>query len=328
MTLVLSDADIRALADMDRCIDAIERVCIEEHSGSIVMPPRLNLSLDGTFLRVMPVQLGSSGILGYKTFHGSMDRGVRYLVVLCRASDGEIMALMDASYLTALRTGATSGVATRYLATPGLVSVAVIGSGLEAETNLAGVAAVRDVRSVRVFSRSAVRRETFAERVREFLHTDVEAVDTAPAAVEGVDVVVVATNSGTNGLIAYEGRWIRPGQHIVAIGATSPFLRELDEAAFDRPDRVVFDVALEQMLEDCGDVIALSEPVRAKLRSAISLADLVAAGTSERSDGEVTLFKSVGTAAQDLAAAKVLFDAAIDVGVGTEIGQLAAAKMF
>jgi alanine dehydrogenase len=277
----------------------------------------------------MPAYLGRSGLMGYKSFHGSLKEGVRYLIVLIDNASGEILALVDAAYLTALRTGATSGVATRYLSSDGAVDVGVIGSGLEAETNLAGVAAVRPVRRARVFSRSPERRKAFAERSSRTLDAEVVPVTTPQQAVAGADVVIVATNTGMNGPVAYEGAWMEPGQYVVSIGATSPFLHELDAESFTRPTHVVFDAAPSQVFEESGDLLALSDEERRRLRGAMLLPAVVAGERAPlRSPNDITLFKSVGTAAQDLAAAKAIFDVAVERGMGRNVGVIAAAKQF
>lgn len=312
---------------MARVVDVIEDVVREEHDGFVTMPPRVNVAAEGTVLRLMPAHLARSGVMGYKSFHGSLATGVRYVVVLIRVDDGEILALVDAAYLTALRTGATSGVATRHMARAGAAEVAVIGSGLEADTNLAGVAAVRPVKAVRVFSRSSERREAFARRTRESLDVDVVTATSAPEAVAGADIVVVATNTGRDGPVACRGEWLEPGQHVVSIGSTSPFLRELDPATFERADRVVFDAAPEQVFEESGDLMAVSDDVRSRLSRAPVLPAVVGEGF-DRAPAEITLFKSVGTAAQDLAAAKVVHDVAVEQGLGREIGVVADLKQF
>lgn len=327
MTLLLGGDDVRATADMARLVDAVEAVLHEEHDGLITMPPRVNVAGDGTVLRLMPAHLARSNLMGYKSFHGSLAKGVRYLIVLIRADDGEILALIDAALLTALRTGATSGVATRYLARPGAADVGVIGSGLEAETNLAGVAAVHPIRAVRVFSPNAQRRNAFARRAGESLGVDAATAGSAREAVSGADIVIVATNTGTHGPVAYQGDWIEAGQHLVSVGATSPFLRELDPACFDRADHVVFDAPPAQVFEESGDLMAVTDACRERLRCARVLPDVVARGF-DRGATDVTLFKSVGTAAQDIAAAKVVYDAAVERGIGRQTGTLADAKQF
>ena len=328
MTLWLSDADVRLAVDMGRMVETIEKVLLEEHEGSITMPPRVNLMRGDTFLRLMPAYLQDSGLMGYKTFHGSMAKGVRYLIVLIRESDGEILALVDAAYLTAARTGATSGVATRYLAPRGPAVVGLIGSGLEAQTNLAAVAAVRPVTEVRVYSRNADRREKFTRWVGDNLGLSVRAAGSAREALSDADMVVVATNTGLNGPVALQGEWLQAGQHVVSIGSTSPLLREIDPETFARADRVVFDAEPAQIFEESGDLMAAPDYLRERLRSAEILPALVAKGVIERSDSEITLFKSVGTAAQDIAAAKAVYDVALERGIGRDLGDLAAPKQF
>jgi len=268
------------------------------------------------------------GVYGYKSFHGSLAEGVRYIVVLCRQSDGEILATVDAAHLTALRTAATSGVATDYMAPPGSATVGLIGSGLEAETNLAAVAAVRPVERVVVYSRSPERRTAFAARVGVSLGVDIQPVATPVEAVRAASIVIVATNSGHGGDVAYRGEWMHPGQHVVSIGATSPFLREVDPRTFERATTVVFDAAAEQVFEESGDLMVIEGELRERLLRAATLPQLVAGGPLARSVDDITLFKSVGTAAQDIAAAMSVYETALGRGLGRDIGELAKTKLF
>jgi alanine dehydrogenase len=328
MTLSINEADVRAAVSMERIVDAVELALLEEYDGMVIMPPRSNLMRDKTFFRLMPAYLVRSGLFGYKAFHGSMEKGVRYLIVLCRESDGEILAMIDGAYLTALRTGATSGVATKYMAPEGPATVGLIGSGLEAETNLAAVASVRPVKSVRVYSRNPDRRTRFSKKSSELLGIEVSPVDSPEAAVDGAQIVLVATNTGYNGPVAYRGEWMQPGQHIVSIGATSPFLREIDPQTFSRATHVVFDTPPEQVFEESGDLIAIEGDLRDRLITANTLPTVVASGLMRRTDSDITLFKSVGTAAQDIAAAKAVYDVAIERGLGRDLGELAQPKVF
>lgn len=330
MTLLLGDDEVRAIFEMGTFIDHFEKASlVEDARGSLLMPPRQNLTTqDGVFLRVMPVVLPTVGILGLKMFHGSLERGVRYVVVVCDMVDGAVLAIVDAAYLTAARTGGTSGLATRHLAPEGAGIVGIIGSGLEAETNLAGVAAVRPVREVRVFSPRSERRERFARRASERYGVPVTAVDAPRAAVSGAEIVIVATNTGRDGAPAYRGEWIEPGQHLVSIGSTSPFLREVDTETFHRSDVVVFDTDPDQVAEESGDVIELvrQEP---SWREAVGLTSVLAGRSPGRTSADqTTLFKSVGSAAQDLVAAHCAYETALASGIGTEVADVAALKAF
>ena len=158
MTLILSARDVEPLCNMPEMVDIIERGLREEALGKAVVPPRMNLPSGDGFFRVMPAVMNDSGLMGYKVFHGSMKNGVRYLIAIYAREGERLLALMDAHYLTAARTGATTGIATKLLANPDAKTVAVIGSGLEARTNLQAVCAVRPVNSVTVFSPNPERR--------------------------------------------------------------------------------------------------------------------------------------------------------------------------
>jgi len=127
VTLVLNAQDVEPLCDMRALIEVIERGLREEARGRAVVPPRLNLPTAGGFFRVMPAVMNDSGLMGYKVFHGSMKAGVRYLIAVYAQEGERLLALMDAHYLTAARTGATTGIATKLLAKPGTKTVAVIG---------------------------------------------------------------------------------------------------------------------------------------------------------------------------------------------------------
>lgn len=328
MTLSLSEADVRAAIDMTAMIDALEDAAREEYAGELLMPPRTNLFRGGKFLRVMPAYMTGSGLMGFKCFFGSMEGGVRYMIAIIQESDGELLALVDASYLTAVRTGATSGVGTRHLAAPGHATVGLIGSGTEAETNLAAIAAVRPVDAVRVYSRSPEKRAAFAERVGAQLGLDITPTATPQEAVAGCSIVIAATNTGHDGPCAYFGEWLEPGQHVVSIGSTSPFLREIDPVTFERADVVVFDTHVEQFFEESGDLMAITDPaLRDRLLASPTLPQLVAEG-GERGPNDITLFKSAGAAVQDLVAAKSVYDIAIKSGLGRDLGDLVEPKFF
>jgi alanine dehydrogenase len=328
VTLILSDKDVRGLADMPVLVDSLEQGLRAEESGpGVIMPERMNLTLEATLLRVMPAILPAAGVLGLKFFYGSLHEGIRYAVMVCAIDSGEVLAVIDAAYLTALRTGAASGVATRHLARPDARTVGVIGSGLEAETNLAAVCAVRAVELVRVYSRDPVRRSEFARRMSERLRITVEPAAAMEQAAAGADVVVVATNTGPGGGVAFRGSVLEPGQHVVSIGSTSTFLREIDEEALLRPHLVVFDTAPAQVGRESGDVMALLAR-RPDWAPHGLLGDVLAGRLARTSRDQVTLFKSVGTAAQDLIAGLALYQAATVRGVGLLVPDLAEPKTF
>lgn len=328
MTLILGDKEVRGIADMPALVESLEQGLRAEAAGAgAILPERMNLALGPTLLRVMPAILPATGVLGLKMFYGSLEEGVRYSVMVCAIDSGEVLAVVDAANLTALRTGATSGAATRHLARPEARTAGVIGSGLEAETNLAAVCAVRPIAAVRVYSRDPGRRADFARRMSERLGIAIEPAGTPEQACAGTDVVVIATNTGRGGDVAFRGEWLEPGQHVVSIGSTATFLREIDETTFLRPDVVVFDAAPAQVGAESGDAIALLRQ-RPDWTPSGTLDDLLAGRVGRTDPGQITLFKSVGTAAQDLIAALAMYRVAMARTVGLVVPDLTEPKSF
>ncbi|MBE3556495.1 MAG: ornithine cyclodeaminase family protein [Firmicutes bacterium] len=330
MTLILSDADVRAAVDMATLVDAIERATKEEGRGQVVQPERMNLPNGEGVFRVMPVVLSESGVMGFKVFHGSPRGSWRYLVAVYDAHEGSLLALMDAHFLTALRTGAATGVATRLLARQKAHRVGVIGSGLEARTNLEAVCVVRPVDRVRVFSPNAQKRQRFAAEMAERLQVEIEAVDSPEEAVGGTDIVVVATNTtGHEAHIAYRGSWIEPGQHVNAIGSTMLGLREIDEETFRRVDLLVTDAPAEQIERESGDVAAALAANTYDRSRVVRLCELLTGQAEGRArDDQMTLYKSVGEALQDVIAGYAIYQTARARGIGTEVGDFLLPKAF
>jgi alanine dehydrogenase len=314
MTLLLDQEAVLASCDMGAIISAIERGLEEEAAGRLAMPSRMNIPMTHGILRVMPVAMNGSGLFGFKVFHTSKT-GARYIVAVYEQEGGELLALVDGDYLTAVRTGATAGVAAKHLAREGSSVVGVIGSGVEARTNLAAISAVREVEHVLVFSPREARREAFAEEIIREYGVEATAVDRPEAAVAGADVAIVATNTlNAPDPIAFRGEWMRPGLHVSSIGSTMPILRELDTDTFALAEVVVVD-APAQMEEECGDVIAA---VEAGVYGAPTPLSAVVAGEApgrETAD-QMTLFKSVGTAMQDVVAAFAVYETAKAAGQG------------
>ena len=312
MTLVLNAQDVEPLCDMRALIDVIKRGLREEALGHAVVPPRLNLQTASGFFRVMPAVMNDSGLMGYKVFHGSVRSGVRYLIAVYAQQGERLLALMDAHYLTAARTGATTGIATKLLANPKTKTVAVIGSGLEARTNLQAVCAVRPVERVTVFSPNPERRARFAARMGPELGVETRAVDSPEECVRGAEIVVVATNSfGRPDPIAYRGAWMEPGVLVDAIGSTSTFLREIDADTFQRAQWIVVDSKV-QVEEESGDVKAAVSEGKYDRAKVVDLKEvLVGKAQGRTSVQQMVLFKSVGTAVQDVMAGFVVYEEAV-----------------
>jgi ornithine cyclodeaminase/alanine dehydrogenase len=314
---------------MPEMIDIIERGLREEALGHAVVPPRLNLPSGSGFFRVMPAVMNDSGLMGYKVFHGSMKGGVRYLIAIYEREGERLLALMDAHYLTAARTGATTGIATKLLANPDAKTVAVIGSGLEARTNLQAVCAVRPVKRVTVFSPNSERREKFVARMGPELGVEMRAVNSPEECVRGAEIVVVATNSfGRPDPIAYRGAWMEPGVLVDAIGSTSTFLREIDPDTFQRAESIVVDSKI-QIEEESGDAKAAISEGKYDRAKVVDLKEvLIGKAPGRTSPKQIVLFKSVGTAVQDVMSGFAVYKEAVRQGKGVDVGEFLELKMF
>jgi len=324
MTLVLSDEDVREACEMRALVDAVERALDIEARGGVQLVPRINFGVTDGFFRLMPAVIEELDVMGFKAFDAKFPVA-RYLIALFRPSTGELDCLLDAAYLTAARTGATTGVATRAITEDdGCLELGVIGSGLEAQTNLEGVLAVRPVERVKVFSPNRERRARFAENVAERFAVDARAVD-SPSEAADAPCVIAATNTGRNGPVAVEAGWLRADGHLNTIGATAPWLREVDIDTFARAESVVLDTI--HAGAECGDILAAQEAGAWDDDRVASLPAIVAAGKRLDRRGGLTVFKSVGTAVQDLAAGLAVAAAARERGLGREL-QILSPKTF
>nr|MDT0661223.1 hypothetical protein [Micromonospora sp. DSM 115978] len=326
MTLLLDDRSVSSVLDPASLVEAIDQAIRLDATVPADVPGRVNLAGGGRFFRVMPAVVAHSGVMGLKTFFGGNGVGVRYLIVLASTETGEVLAAMDACYLTAARTAATSAVAARALgAKP--TRIGVLGSGLEAETHLRTFAAVSDIDEIKIFSPNPASRRRLADRLRDESGLPVVPATTAADACAGVDHVITATNTGYGGPIACESGWLRPGLHISAIGSTHRDLRELDTAVFRRAGNLVFDADPEQIADESGDIREFVAE-GGSLDAVVRLSDLLQgrAVLPEDPPGDLTIFKSVGTALQDMVAAELAYRRAVEAGLGTQWDDLALPK--
>lgn len=315
MALFLAHEDVLGLVGMSEAIAAMEGAFCEEGKGATRLPPRLNMSAGRGWLRIGPAVLESSGWMGFKAMNLVPGAGVRYQVHLYDLRSGELACIMDAQHLTTLRTGATSAVASRRLARPGPGVVALLGSGVEARAQLEGLHAAGFVRSARVFSPTPANREQLARDFRTRYGMDISAASTAEEAVDSADIVVAAVKSNTPVLF---GRWLRPGMHVNSVGTARKDQREIDPEVFARSALIVVDTK-EGVFGEAGDAVAAREVIRED--DVRELAELVADKVAGRTDeADITLFKSVGTAIQDVALASVIYRRARERAVGRDLG--------
>ncbi len=311
--LYLSEADVERLLTMEMALAAVEEAFRQSAAGRVENQPRRRLAVPGgVLLHYMAAADSSLGYFGMKIYTSSRT-GTRFLVPLYRSDTAELVALLEADYLGRVRTGAATGVATKYMARPEAARVGLIGCGHQAPTQLLALAQVRKLDAVRAYSPTAARRAVFAERMSAELALPVEAVDTAEAAVREADIVVTITSAREPVL---EGAWLAPGTHVNAAGVNMAQRRELDAAAVQRAARIVVD-SLEQAKEEAGDLLAAFKDSPGRWQEVHTLSEVVAGTFPGRTNSdEITLFKSNGVALEDLATAVRVYERAREVGWG------------
>jgi ornithine cyclodeaminase/alanine dehydrogenase-like protein (mu-crystallin family) len=316
MALLLKENDVCELLTMRDAIAAVEEVMCRQASGQAIVHPRHRLELpDKGFLHYMAGADVSAGLVGMKLYT-SVRGALRFLVPLYRSATGELIALVEADHLGLMRTGAASGVATRYMARQDSKTLGVIGTGYQAGSQIEAVAAVRKLSRVRVFGRDAERRIKFAAEISARLHVNVDPAASAEEAIRGADIIVTATTALKSVL---EGAWIAPGTHINAIGANFPQKRELDDAAVARASRIVVDF-VEQAKMEAGDLIQAFAQDPARWNSVHELSEVITGKFSGRANAEeVTLFKSSGIAIWDVAVAAKVVELAVAKGRGLQV---------
>lgn len=303
MALLLREADVGRLADMSAVMDALQAAMTDLGNGEAQNQPRRRVFPPGGLLNVMFASWPGGAVSGLKAYTVAGGRA-RFLVVLYDL-DGAPLALIEADRLGAFRTGAATGVAARRLAPPGPKTVAVIGAGRQARTQVAALRRALDIAELRVFSRTPERRERFAAEVGGL------AAASAEAAVRGADVVVTITNSASPVL---EAVWVERGALVVGAGSNFPTRAELPAELVHAARAVVVDQLDAARLES-GDLLCAGYD----LDRAVELG-AVLAGKAALPDGEAPLiFESHGLALWDVAAGKLVLDAARAQSIGEEV---------
>ena len=305
---IITQGEVEQLLPMSECVEVMREALMTLARGDAVLPLRTMVRLPDRpgLLGLMPAYLGSPRIMGLKVVtvmpgnHGTEYDSHQGAVLIFEVEHGSPLAIIDGTSITAIRTAAVSGVATRALARQDAGDLAILGSGVQAASHLDAMKAVRTLRRVRVWSRDATRAAAFAERASARHGLRIEVAGSARAAVEGADLVCTTTSSRQPVL---EGAWLMPGVHVNAVGACARDARELDTAAVAGA-RLYVD-RRESALNEAGDfLIARSEGAFGDDHIVGELGEvLVGTAPGRRSPAERTLFESLGIAVEDLAAA-------------------------
>jgi alanine dehydrogenase len=323
MTLMLNRSEVMSLLSMEDCIGAVEDAFRELARGTAVLPLRIAIAPPDGFAFYMPAYLKEMEALACKVVSVYKKNPVRRAlpttigtVLLQNPDTGEVVCIMDGTYLTAVRTGAVCGVATKYLArTDRGQTCAVFGAGAQARMQLWAMATVRDLAKALVYDVSDVAADTFVSEMNRKLCLPISRAGSPEEALDA-DIICTATCSDTP---VFPGLKVREGTHINAVGGHSPDARELDSDIVKR-SKFVGDLR-ESCLTEAGDIIIpLREGLIPKSHFYAELGELVAGTKKGRaSDSEITLFRTVGIAIQDAAAAKLVYKRAIKEGIGITV---------
>jgi alanine dehydrogenase len=316
MPLFLTESDVQSSLTMPLALEAVENSFHRLADGSALLHPRARLHLPGkSYLHYMAAADSVSGYMGLKIYT-SAKAGLRFLILLFSVDSGELLAQIEADFVGQMRTGAASGYATRLLARENSKTLGIIGTGLQARTQLESISLVRKIERISVFGRDQQRREKFAADMSAKLSIPVTAVASAEQAVRDHDIVVTSTTS-TDPVL--EGRWLSPGTHLNAIGANFPQKRELDAETIRRCDVIVADSREQSKLES-GDLIQMYADDQRRWSAVIELAEIAAGKTPGRTrDDQITLFKSNGIATEDIVVAGKIYELAKERGVGKTV---------
>ena len=315
MALFLNESEVAQLLPMTECIDALEEAFAHAGAGQVDIKPRSRIRMPGGFFHFMAAADAGHQVFGYKAYP-SFAGGARMLVMLYDYASGALLSCMEASGLGQIRTGAASGLATRWMARADADSVGLIGSGFQARSQLEAVCAVRDIKRVKVYSRRPERREQFAQRMGAQLNLEITPAASAEECLSDVSVAIAITSARDPVL---EGDWLAPGTHINAAGGNHWIRREVDEAAVLRSAVIAVD-DLDQAKIECGDLLWPESRGEFRWDMVCELQDIIAGRVIGRPDDQsITLFESMGVALEDIAAAQLVYRKAKEQGIGQEL---------
>ena len=313
--LYLTEKDVRGLLPMTDCIALMQTAFERLASGEAINQPRRRLILPtGSLLHYMAASDGQ--YYGAKIYATNPRYGAHFLFLLYRASDAQPLAILEANHLGRIRTGAASGLATKFMAREDAATLAIVGSGFQARTQLEAMLAVRKISLVRVWSRDAAKRAAFAAETASQFGVPVAAVETAEQAVRGAQIVVTATYAKDPVLSA---EWVAPGTHINAMGSNQATRREIPAELVRRADSIAVD-SIEQARMESGDLLMAMEDKDWSSPRIVELKDVATGRVHPRTaPDQVTLFKSVGLAVEDVIAAAFVYERARQAGIGDPV---------
>ena len=320
----LSEKQVQSLIDIDELIAALERAHIQYSTGKADMPVRLVVPLPQIQGRItsMPGYLNEDNALGMKVvtyFQNNPQQNLPAIlatILLFSAESGKLIAAMDGGYITAIRTACASALATKALANPETPTLGILGAGVQARAHIQALARVRKLRTIKIYSPSVNSAARIKQSMEEEIAIPINIAKSGEEVVRSADLLVTVTTAKEP---IVKSEWLKSGTHINAVGSHRPDLREIDGATLARA-KVVVD-SKEAIMAECGDILlALKENSITEANIHGEIGEILAGTKPGRTSAdEITLYKSVGIAIQDVATAQLVYRKALEQNVGTNI---------
>ena len=314
--LAISENEIETLLPIDDCIDSMEKAFMDWGHSNATNMPRYRLPLTSGALQVLAGSSGTEEVAGIKTYVTGSNQGTQMVVLLYSTATGKPIAILNSTALGQIRTGAASGLATKYLTINNSKTVAVIGSGFQAETQLSAMQSVRNIDKAFVYSRNKDNRQNFANKMSKKLNIEIEPVNQPEHAIANSDIICTITNSREP---VFSGESLLDGVHINAAGSNHWARRELDNQTISKCKIVVCD-DVDNAKSECGELIWAAETRKFNWNQAYNLKDIVSNQVDvTRFINSTSLFESQGLGIEDVYAGMYVYRKAIETGLGKEI---------
>jgi ornithine cyclodeaminase/alanine dehydrogenase-like protein (mu-crystallin family) len=315
MVLFLGEEEVEQLLSIDNAVKALEETFRQQGLGNIINHPRLRIRTEKSMLHYLAGAVPHMKVMGYKAYT-SYKGGIKFRVFLHSIETGELLSIMDGNFMGMIRTGAATGVATKYMSRTNSDIVGIFGTGWQARGQLLGVSAVRRVKKIKAYSHNLEKKKAFCDEMQKLFQIETIPVEKPEDAVSGTDILITSTTSVEP---VFKGEWLQSGVHINAIGGNFLFKREIDEIAVKRSKVIVVE-SKEQSKIEAGELLPLIEKGRLQWDQVYELGEIVAGKVNGRKKDEyITLFKSLGIAIEDIAIAAHVYELATAKGIGRKL---------
>ncbi|MFL2745705.1 MAG: ornithine cyclodeaminase family protein [Dehalococcoidia bacterium] len=309
MGILISEQDVKNLLTMELAICSLEEIFKKESIKDSVNSSRIRINLPEGSLNFMAASSKSLNLIGTKSYIPKTKTAIKFYVQLYDGENGNLLSVIEANLMSRIRTGAASGLATKYLAKKNSSVLGIIGTGTQALHQAIAICKVRKIKTINIYSRNVNNRKNFCALINKNINNvNAISVKTPKECVENADIITTITNSDSP---VFSSKWIKPGTHINAAGSNVSTKREIDKETISKASTIVTD-NIDQAKIECGDLI---QPINIGITSwdkINTLSDLITGKIKGRStDNEITIFESQGVAIEDLAIGSLLYDLAV-----------------